>query len=75
VREEAAKTHLKFLEELKKLKSEEQKEQAIDLCNKYLDKQHTDKDAAWKELTEHIEASQVKPGRLKAIQNTSKKTR
>ena len=75
VREEAAKKHLKFLEELKKLKSEEQKEQAINLCKDYLDKTHTDKDAAWKELDEHIEASQVEPGRLKAIQSTSKQTR
>jgi hypothetical protein len=71
VGEEAAERHLEFLKILKELKSEEQKEQAIDLCKKYMEKQHlTDK-----ELAEHIEASQVESGRLKAIQSTSKQTR
>jgi hypothetical protein len=73
-REEAAKKHLEFLKKLKELTSEEQQKQAIDLCKEYLEKQHTNKAAAWKELAEHIEASQVEPGRLKAIQSTSKNT-
>ena len=75
-REKAANSHLELLKELKELTSEEQqKQQAIVLCKKYLGKLHTEAAAALKELTEHIEVSQVKSGRLKAIQNTSKQTR
>jgi hypothetical protein len=75
-REKAANSHLELLKELKELTSEEQqKQQAIVLCTKYLGKLHTEAAAALKELTEHIEVSQVKSGRLKAIQNTSKQTR
>ena len=78
VRGEAAKRHLEFLKKLKEFTSEEQREQAIHLFKEYKDylgKEHTDKDAAFEELAVHIEASQVEPGRLKAIQNTSKQTR
>ena len=78
VRGEAAKGHLELLKKLKELTSEEQREQAIHLFKEYKDylgKEHTDKDAAFEELAVHIEASQVEPGRLKAIQNTSKQTR
>ena len=54
VRGEAAKGHLELLKKLKELTSEEQREQAIHLYKDYLGKEHTDKDAAFEELAEHI---------------------
>ena len=74
-RDEAAKRHLEFLKKLKESTSGgHQQTKAIDLYKEFLNTQDMDKAAALKELAEHIEASQCEPGRLKAIQSTSKNT-